>query len=136
MNALHLEPAKLKLLSAGSIPGGIQNQSLHCEDPILSLLDNLERLLATDSSVSSSQRWQDVATSFQQVRRLLREQSLEVEEAAGHPVRGCLREIAPSLLHSSELDQSVIGTLHYSHSYGDNKLKVTEGLWDCPLNDY
>ena len=103
---------------------------------MLALLDNLEQFLASDSSASCSQHWDDVATSFQQVRRLLREQSLEVEEAAGHSVRGCFHETTPRGPHSSELDQTVIGTLRYSHAHGDNKPHVGEHLWNCPLNDY
>ena len=134
MNALLLEPPKLGLLSKahGASTGG-QHQVVRCEDPLLTLLDNLECVLASGSTASSSELWQDVITSFQQVRRLLREQSLKAQETA---VCCCLRKTSQTHLDALRTNQTWIGVVNYSHAHGEEPSHAPESLWDCPLNDY
>jgi len=95
---------------------GAQKQAFIRE--LLPVIDNLERALASDASVSTEQFRQGVQMMLQQLYQLLRQHGIEPEESLGQPFDPLRHEAVGSRSVPSQPDQVVLEVFHrgYRHA--------------------
>ena len=86
---------------------------------LLPVLDNLERALASEQSVSSEQLHQGVEMTMQELGRLLHGHGIEAVEDVGQPFDPHRHE-AVSVRHDrSQPDHIVLAVIQHGYSHGD-----------------
>ena len=90
---------------------------------LLPAIDNLERALASDASVSPEQLRQGVQMTLQQLYQLLRQHGIEPEESLGQPFDALRHEAVSSRSIPSQPDHVVLEVFQRGYRRGQEVLR-------------